>query len=210
MGKVVPQIDDELAGWLQTQPLWFVATAPLDADGLLNVSPKGGVGLFRVLEPHRVAYVDLFGSGIEAVAHLRENARIAVMFAAFDGAPDVVRLHGRGRVVQQHDDGFAPLLAGFDLSDDHRAATRSIIDVEVARISRSCGFVVPQMRYVDERDQLYRYAERRLATDGPDAIRTYCDVNNATSIDGLPGLDPLTTHVTDAQRSRHGHQGKVL
>lgn len=156
MGKVVDEIDAELAGWLETQPLWFVGSAPLQADGHLNVSPKGGSGLFRILDGHRVAYVDLFGSGIETVAHLRENGRIVIMFAAFDGAPDVVRLHGRGRVVQQREADFDGLMERFDLTEDHRLSVRSIIDVEVARISRSCGFVVPQMRYEGERQQLYR------------------------------------------------------
>ncbi|MCC5948532.1 MAG: pyridoxamine 5'-phosphate oxidase family protein [Nitriliruptoraceae bacterium] len=210
MGKVVSEIDERLARWLEAQPLWFVASAPLDPGGHCNISPKGGAGLFRVLGDHRVAYVDLFGSGIETVAHLRENGRIVVMFAAFDGAPDVVRLHGRGRVVQQHEGDYPGLLDGFELTDDHRRCARSIIDVEVRRISRSCGFVVPEMRYEGERQQLYRYAADRVATDGPLAIRTYCDVNNAASIDGLTGLDAFGPTVTEQQRTRHDHRGKVV
>ena len=210
MGKVLTEIDAELASWLEAQPLWFVATSPLDPTGHLNVSPKGGSGLFRVLGSHRVAYLDLFGSGIETVAHLRENGRIVVMFAAFDGAPDVVRLHGRGRVVQQHEQEHAALLDEFDLTDEQRLSARSIIDVEVSRVSRSCGFVVPEMDYVGERQQLYRYATSRAATDGPDAILTYCDVNNATSINGLDGLDPFGSSPNATDRDRHDHAGKVL
>lgn len=210
MGKVLAEIDAELASWLEAQPLWFVATSPLDPAGHLNVSPKGGAGLFRVLGNHRVAYVDLFGSGIETVAHLRENGRIVVMFAAFDGAPDIVRLHGRGRVVQQHEQDHTGLLAQFDVTDEQRLSARSIIDLKVSRISRSCGFVVPEMRYVGERQHLYRYATNRVATDGPDAIRTYCDVNNASSIDGLEGLDAFGADVAAADRDRHDHTGRVL
>jgi hypothetical protein len=210
MGKVLTAIDADLASWLQRQPLWFVASSPLDPAGHLNVSPKGGSGLFRVLGSHRVAYVDLFGSGIETVAHLRENGRIVVMFAAFDGAPDVVRLHGRGRVVQQHEPDHAGLLGEFELTEEQRLSARSIIDVEVGRVSRSCGFVVPEMHYVGEREQLYRYATNRVSSDGPDAIQTYCDVNNATSIDGLEGLDPFGAQPTTADRTRHDHTGKVL
>lgn len=210
MGSVLEKIDDELGGWLQAQPLWFVATAPSDLDGHVNLSPKGGAGLFRVLGADRVAYVDLFGSGIETVAHLRDNGRIVVLFAAFVGAPRIVRLHGRGRVVHEHDPDFAALFDAFEVSEEQRLATRSLIDVEVTRVSTSCGFVVPEMRYVGERDQLYRYASARLSSDGPDAIRDYCDVNNAASIDGLVGLDPFDGEVDDATRRRHHHEGRVL
>jgi hypothetical protein len=210
MGKQLTQIDADLGSWLEAQPVWFVATSPLDPAGHLNVSPKGGAGLLRVLGSHRVSYLDLFGSGIETVAHLRENGRIVVMFAAFDGPPDVVRLHGRGRVVQQQEPDHARLLQEFDVTDEQRLSARSIIDIQVSRISRSCGFVVPEMRYVGERQQLYRYATNRIATEGPDVIRTYCDVNNATSIDGLDGLDPFDADVAAADRDRHDHTGKVL
>src|SRR6478609_5557193 len=97
--KLHESIDGRLRAFIEAQPMFFVATAPLAADGHVNVSPKGMDGTFVVLSPHRIAYLDFFGSGIETVAHLRENGRIVVMFCAFDGAPKIVRLHGRGRVV---------------------------------------------------------------------------------------------------------------
>ena len=136
----------------------------------MNLSPKGGRGLFRVTGPLGFAYVDLMGSGIETIAHLRENGRIVVMFCAFEGAPKIVRLHGVGRPVQQNDEGFDELLATFDVSDEQRRAVRSVITVEVTRVGDSCGFVVPRMDYVGERDQLYRYADNRLRKLG----RTPC------------------------------------
>jgi hypothetical protein len=144
-----------------------------------------------VTGPLGFAYVDLMGSGIETIAHLRENGRIVVMFCAFEGAPKIVRLHGVGRPVQQNDDGFEELLATFDVSDEQLRAVRSVITVEVTRVGDSCGFVVPQMDYVGERDQLYRYADNRLRKLGEDAVREYVSANNAESIDGLTGLDPL-------------------
>ena len=113
------------------------------------------------------------------------------MFCAFEGPPKIVRLHGIGRPVQQGDDGFAGALARFDVHDEQRDAVRSVIDVEVTRVADSCGFVVPRMDYVGERDQLYRYAENRLRKEGEDAVRAYVTANNAESIDGLDGLDPL-------------------
>jgi hypothetical protein len=192
MSQVFEALDDRLAGWIRRQHVFFVATAPLAADGLVNLSPKG-LDTFAVLDEHRVAYLDLTGSGVETVAHLRENGRIVVMFCAFEGPPKIVRLHGVGRPVQQGDDGFGELLAEFEVSEEQLRAVRSVITVEVTRVADSCGFVVPRMDYVGERDQLYRYADNRLRKEGPEAVRAYVSANNASSIDGLTGLDPLVS-----------------
>jgi len=191
MAKVFHAIDEKLRTFIERQPLFFVGTAPSGDEGHVNVSPKGGAGLFRVTGEHGFAYVDLMGSGIETVSHLRENGRIVVMFCAFEGPPKIIRLHGRGSVLQQGDEGFAAELAQFDVADEQRPAIRSIVSVAVDRVADSCGFVVPRMDYVGERDQLYRYADNRIRKQGPDAVRAYCDAENAESLDGLQGLDPL-------------------
>jgi len=191
MAKLFDAIDDKLQAFIEAQPMFFVATAPSGDGGHVNLSPKGGRNLFRVTGPHGFAYVDLVGSGIETIAHLRENGRIVIMFCAFEGGPKIVRLHGTGRPVQQGDNGFAEALARFELTDEQRPTVRSVIDVEVTRVADSCGFVVPRMDYVGERDQLYRWTDNRLRKEGPDAVRAYVSANNACSIDGLTGLDPL-------------------
>jgi pyridoxamine 5'-phosphate oxidase-like protein len=191
MAKLFEEIDDKLQAFIERQPMFFVATAPSGDGGHINVSPKGGSNLFHVTGPHGFAYVDLMGSGIETIAHLRENGRICVMFCAFDGGPKIVRLHGIGTPVQQGDPGFAAALGRFDITDEQRDAVRSVIEIEVTRVADSCGFVVPRLDYVGERDQLYRYAENRLRKEGSDAVRAYVTANNAESIDGLEGLDPL-------------------
>jgi hypothetical protein len=191
MAKEFEHITDSLAAFIERQPVFFVGTAPNGPGGHVNVSPKGGRGLFRVTGPHGFAYVDLMGSGIETIAHLRENGRIVVMFASFEGPPKIVRLHGIGRPVQQEEPEFAELLATFDVSEEQRRAVRSVITIEVTRVADSCGFVVPRMTYEGERDQLYRYADNRLRKEGPHAVRAYITANNAESLDGLPGLDAL-------------------
>jgi Pyridoxamine 5'-phosphate oxidase len=193
MAKLFDRIDDGLRAFIEAQPVFFVGTAPNGPGGHVNVSPKGGRGLFRVTGPHGFAYVDLIGSGIETVAHLRENGRVAIMFCAFEGPPKIVRLHGRGRVVPYGDEEFGALLAGFDVSAEQRLAVRSVIAVDVERVSDSCGFVVPRMAYEAERDQLYRFADNRIRKLGADAVRDYVVAQNAESIDGLPGLDPLAS-----------------
>jgi hypothetical protein len=172
-------IDDDLAGWLMRQPLWFVGTAPLSADGHVNVSPRGH-DTFSVLGPHRVAWVDYTGSGVETIAHLRENGRVCVMFCSYDHRPRIVRLHGRGIVVLPGEPVYDEVVA---LHPEH-PSTRAVIVVDVDRVSDSCGFGVPVMEVVGERDLLRLGAQKR----GPEGMAAYRAEKNAVSIDGLPGL----------------------
>jgi Pyridoxamine 5'-phosphate oxidase len=180
MGKTLDELTPELGDWLKGQHLFFVATAPLDGDGLVNCSPKG-IDTFRVLGPREVAYLDLTGSGIETVAHLRENGRIVLMFCAFSGPPKIVRLHGAGVVQQAGTAGFEQLRVLFP---DHPGA-RAVIRVDLKRVSTSCGFGVPTFEYAGERDTLLRSAEKK----GPTGLREYQLEKNVRSLDGLPGLD---------------------
>ena len=179
MGRTYDAIDDQLARFIEAQHVFFVATAPAGSDGYVNLSPKG-LDSLRILDPLTVAYLDLTGSGVETIAHLRENGRITLMFCAFEGAPKIVRLHGRGTVIRPRDAKFAALAARFP----SRAGTRSVIRVALERIADSCGYGVPRYRYEGERPQLLDWAERK----GPDGIEVYQRDKNARSIDGLPGL----------------------
>ena len=112
MGKEYTEIDEGLARWVEQQKLFFVATAPISGDGMVNCSPKGRDTL-RILGPREIAYLDLGGSGIETVAHVKENQRIVVMLCAFAGPPKIVRFHGRGEVFERGDPGFDELVSGF-------------------------------------------------------------------------------------------------
>ena len=112
MGKLFDGITPELSQWIERQHMFFVATAPLAHDGLINCSPKG-MDTFRILGPHEVAYLDLTGSGIETVAHARENGRIVFMFCAFDGPPKIVRLHGTCEVYVPGSPQYDSLGASF-------------------------------------------------------------------------------------------------
>jgi hypothetical protein len=179
MGATYPEIDDSVRAVIAAQRMFFVATSPLSGDGHVNISPKG-LDSFRVLGPRRVAYLDHNGSGIETVSHVRENGRLTIMFCAFEGKPNILRLYGRGRVVEPGDTDFDGLLREFS----PRALVRSIIVLDVTRIADSCGFGVPLYEYVGDRDQLIVASERK----GPDGMRDYQRKKNAASIDGLQGL----------------------
>jgi hypothetical protein len=182
MGKIFDSIDDKLAAWLLAQPVYFVGSAPLSADGHVNISPKGLGGTFAILGPLRVAYLDYTGSGAETIAHLRENGRIVVMFCAFWGPPRIVRLHGRGRVVLTTDAEFAQLRPHF--AKDVTVGQRSIVVVDVDRVSDSCGYSVPTMTLVKDRDIL----DLANAKKGDEQLALYRQEKNAVSIDGLPAI----------------------
>jgi hypothetical protein len=182
MGKVYEAIDEKLAAWIQQQHIFFVATAPRSDEGLVNCSPKG-LDTFRILDPQTVAYLDLTGSGVETIAHLKENGRIVIMFCAFTGAPDIVRLHGKGSVLEPDHPDFAELIGRFPTLP----GVRSIIRVAVQRVSDSCGYGVPRYSYQDERDALIKYAENK----GPAGMAAYRAQKNKRSLDGLPGVSMI-------------------
>jgi hypothetical protein len=178
MGKLFETLTPDLRDWLAQQPVFFVATAPLAPDGHINCSPKGG-DTFRALGEREVAYLDLTGSGIETAAHLQENGRMVLMFCAFAGAPQIVRLHGKGEVVYPNSPEFARLRQHFP----QRAGVRAIIRVFVTRISNSCGHGVPVMDFVAHRDLIDKWS----AAKGPEGLSEYRAANNRASIDGIPG-----------------------
>jgi predicted pyridoxine 5'-phosphate oxidase superfamily flavin-nucleotide-binding protein len=189
MAKVYDGIDAKLASFIAAQPLFFVGTAPLSGDGFVNVSPKGTRGTFKVLDAHTFTYLDLTGSGVETVAHVRENGRICVMFCAFEGAPKIVRLHGTGRVVHRADPGFEDAFAVFgEAAAVRRPQARAVIVVDVTRVSDSCGYAVPRMALVEERDVLDSWSRTR----GPEKLVEYRATRNAVSLDGLPACTPGT------------------
>ncbi len=180
MGKSDPHIDATMRAWLARQRMFFVSTAPLSGEGMVNCSPKGSDYL-RVVDDHTLAYLEFAGSGIETIAHLRENGRIVIMLCAFEGPPKIARFHGRGDVVLPNDADFAKL-AG--LYDGDLLGVRSIIRINVERVSDSCGFGVPVYDFVKDRDALRKWTEKK----GAEGIRAYVAENNAASVDGIPGL----------------------
>ena len=190
MAKVFDEIGPKLADWIGQQHMFFVGSAPSGDTGHVNVSPKGPIETLRVLGPRRVAYLDQVGSGIETVAHLRENGRIVIMLCAFAGPPRIVRLHGRGRVVELDDPEFGELSAPFELVPGTIEAevARSLVVVGLDHISDSCGYGVPLMEFAGRRTQQADWARSKLRDD-PDGIRAYVRERNARSIDGLAGID---------------------
>ena len=179
MSKTYEHLDEKLTAFIKAQKMFFVATAPLSGEGSVNVSPKGYDSL-AVIDERTVAYLDLGGSGAETLAHVRENGRITLMFCAFEGAANILRLYGKGRAVAFDALGFAELKALFPTFERARA----IVVVEITRIADSCGWGVPIYEFKAEREQLHRHVDHRPFDEW--AERRY--EANAVSIDGLPAL----------------------
>lgn len=177
MGKFYERIDDKLKAFIEDQHMFFVASAPLSAEGHVNLSPKG-MDSFRVLGENRVAYLDFVGSGNETSAHVLENGRITFMWCAFKGKPDIVRLYGRANVILPDTpewDALSPLFPVY-------GGARQIIVADIHKAQTSCGYGVPLMDYVADRDTMLRWAEAK----GPDGIEQYICEKNVKSLDGLP------------------------
>jgi len=186
MGKTYQLINDQIKAWLNAQPMFFIATSPLASDGHINLSPKGHDTL-RIIDQTTIAFADYGGSGIETVAHLRENKRIVLMACAFSGPPKIIRLHGKGEVVLSSDEEFSVLES---LWSGSPLGIRAIIKINVTRISDSCGYGVPLMELQGQRETSISFAQKK----GSDTIRDYIEANNRISIDGLPGLSKEEAH----------------
>ncbi len=178
--KIHPEISSKHIEWIVAQQMFFVGSAPLSGEGHVNVSPKGGDS-FRVLGPRQVAYLDYTGSGAETTAHLRENGRIVIMFCAFEGPPQTLRLHGHGTSYQHGSEAYKRLAKHFP----ENPGSRSIIEVNVTRIADSCGYSVPNYDFKSQRESLNKWAAKK----GPEGIAAYQEKHNQQSIDELPAID---------------------
>ena len=173
-------IDAKTADFMCRQPVFFVSTAPLSPDGFLNLSPKG-LDSFRILNPSQVAYADYVGSGIETVAHVKENGRIVLMFCAFDGNPGIVRVHGKAHIIEACEPNFDEWIFHFP----SRNGVRAVVVIDCQRVARTCGFGVPLMTFGGHRDTLPNWCDEQ----GKDGLVDYQRRKNTTSLDGLPGID---------------------
>lgn len=177
MSKKWDSITPQIQKWIERQNVFFVATAPLDDAGHVNLSPKGHDSL-RVLDDSSIAYLDLTGSGAETIAHVRENGRITVMWCAFEGPPRIVRIHGKGEVLPLDDTrvaGLFPELPG----------ARSVVHVTAQRISDSCGYAVPLFDFVGQRTRLVEWASAK----SDEQLDEYRREKNSRSLDGLPAFE---------------------
>lgn len=192
MGKVYESIDSKIQAWISKQHMFFVATSPRSDEGQVNLSPKGNDTL-RVLDESTLAFMDTGGSGIETIAHIRENGRIVIMMCAFEGLPKIFRFHGRGHVVTPLDTEFTALAARFDRT---ALGIRAIVHIDVQRVSDSCGFGVPLYDYKCQRTTSQDY----LRNTPIDKVRKHMFKNNEHNVDGLPGISEEEANAFDVSK----------
>lgn len=174
MAEFFDHLTDKQIGFINQQPMYFVATAP--KSGRINLSPKG-MDTFRVISPSLVGYLDLTGSGNETAAHIKDDGRVTVMFNSFGPAPLILRLYGRGRVAPKESEDWR---AYIDLFTDIPGA-RQIILLDIESVQTSCGYAVPVMELKEERQTLVKFAENK----GEDGLVKYREEYSLMSIDGL-------------------------
>lgn len=179
MADFFERLDRRLIRFIEAQKIFFTATAP--AEGRINLSPKG-MDTLRVLGGDRLAYLDLTGSGNETAAHLREDPRMTLMVCSFDRSPMILRVYGRGSVAERGSERYGELAVRFE----DLPGARQIIELEVDSVQTSCGYAVPRMDFVEERQMLRQWAEKK----GPDGIVEYRRANNTRTIDGRPTGHP--------------------
>ncbi|ARU31123.1 pyridoxamine 5'-phosphate oxidase [Sulfuriferula sp. AH1] len=175
MGQRYTEISEKLAQFIAEQKIFFVGTATDDSS--VNVSPKGMDSL-RVIDQNRVVWLNVTGSGNETAAHVQINPRMTLMFCDFDGAPMILRLYGKAKVIHQKDVEWDALFALFD----PLPGARQIFDLSVELVQTSCGMGVPYFNYVGEREQLTNWALKK----GPAGLMQYWKDKNQTSLDGIP------------------------
>ena len=175
MAKFYTKINSRIQQFIEAQKIFFVATAPV--EGRINLSPKG-MDSFRVIEENRVLWLNVTGSGNETAAHLLENQRITLMFCSFEGAPNILRLYGKGKEIKEGDASWGELIQLFPKTP----GTRQIFDINIESAQTSCGMSIPFFEYKGERNELNDWA----ASKGKEGIKQYWEEKNQTSIDGLP------------------------
>jgi hypothetical protein len=177
MGKFHDSIQPTHKEFIEQQHIFFTATAPLSADGHINLSPKG-LDCFRVLSENKVGYMDLISSGNETSAHTLENGRITFMFCSFEGAPNILRLYGKGFAVLPGSEHWKQYAPDFKIYP----STRQLIIADIDLVQTSCGFGVPLYVYTGERNIHFEWAEKK----GADGLLEYVQKKNLKSLDGLP------------------------
>lgn len=186
MGKFYESIQPAHRTFIERQHLFFVGTAPLSGEGRINISPKG-LDCFRVLSENEVGYMDLISSGNETSAHTLENGRITFMFCSFEGAPNILRLYGRGKTILPGSAEWMVYAPHFTIYP----STRQLLIATIDTVQTSCGFGVPLYQYTGEREQHFEWAEKK----GAAGLAEYIQKNNLRSLDGLP--TPLGLPATD-------------
>jgi hypothetical protein len=174
MSSQYSELDDKQIAFIAAQHLFFVGTAA--ESGRVNLSPKGRDSL-KVLGPNKLLWLNLTGSGNETAAHLQRVNRMTVMICSYDKQPLILRLYGTAKTIHPRDAQWQDMIGQFP----ETTGARQIYEMEIEMVQTSCGFAVPHMDFISERDTLKNWATKQ----GPTGIEAYWKKKNQTSLDGF-------------------------
>jgi hypothetical protein len=160
--------------FIEKQKMFVIGSA--GADGFVNVSPKG-MDSFKIIDENTVVWMNHTGSGNETSAHVQENGRMTIMFSSFDKIPLILKLYGEATVIHDADSKWDEMSAHFE----EFVGARQFFEMKVELVLTSCGFGVPQYKYIGERNKLQKWAEKK----GREGMKAYWSEKNVVTLNGI-------------------------
>ena len=157
MADFYPELSGDMVEFVGKQRIFFVASAPPEGRGRVNISPKG-YSCFTVIDSKTVAYIDYPGSGNETAEHISRGGRVTVMFCSFDKRPMILRLYCKGEVIPMEKAG--DVLPASTLGEHPYA--RQVILLRIQEVMKSCGYGVPYFKFLGNRDALRKSSEKEM------------------------------------------------
>ncbi|PID48117.1 MAG: pyridoxamine 5'-phosphate oxidase [Proteobacteria bacterium] len=174
MSSITNSLSQKDKDFIKNQKMFFVATAP--KKGKINLSPKGLDDTFKIIDDNQILWLNYFGSGNETAAHLLEDDRMTLMFCAFEGKANILRLYCKAKVVQEKDENWQKYISNFP----NTYGARQVFVVEILNVNNSCGGGVPLYEFVGQRENLKKW----INSQSKEQHIKYMKKKNQVSFDG--------------------------
>ena len=174
MANFTEELSDKDIEFIKNQKMFFVSTAP--KEGKINISPKGLDDTFKIIDKNTILWLNYFGSGNETAAHLLEDNRMTIMFCAYEGDANILRLYCEARCIQEKDDNWEEYIKHFSI----KRASRQVFEVKILSINNSCGMGIPLYDFVSQREELSNFYDNATKEEH----LAYMKKKNQTSFDG--------------------------
>ncbi len=158
MGKQYKTLTQEDIAFINAQKLFYIASS---SGKEVNLSPKGYDSI-RVLDKYRLLYLDYPGSGNRTYRDAVENGEFTLVFNAFEGPANILRIFCKAEVIEKDDLSFDGYLSHFAVNAAH---IRQLFIFDIDTVESSCGMSVPYMSYEKERKSLKKWA-KNMAEEG--------------------------------------------
>jgi len=150
LGRQYKVLTPENIDFIKEQHLFFIASA---SGQEVNLSPRG-FDSARVINESRLVFLDYPGSGNRTARDIRADGEVTLLFSAFSGPAQIVRLFCKGELIEKDDPKFKEY---FLLFDEEPELVRRIVELNIYAVESSCGLGVPKMQYQKERTGLQKW-----------------------------------------------------